>query len=765
MVSRTQVGRCSYVCTMAICLVGMIPMNSGFAQQWQSLPMVSQLIKDAGHFGGEGCQWPLAIEVDQVDAQFLLFGTDVGGVYRSIDGGAIWEPANVGLNARGACDFAIDPHNTNYALAVACNSTAYCNCHGIYLTRDKAATWSNTLAKGNLGYRDTREQVAYDPSSYNPTNDRTMIAYWAMENDGIYKTTDGGESWFLVNDSYGSSWLRVHPAQGYVYVGNGSGFYKSTDGGSTFVQKVSGSVRSVDVIASLPDRVYMNMGDGLYLSDNSGENFSKVSSTNYPTAGPLNISVSPADPNRLVLVNDEGTWNLVRYYSHNGGASWQKAGYDNTYSWVPYNNRRGMFAWHPDNPAICWSLGGDYVTRSTNGGAIWTWDSNGYTGIMIGGMFNFSVQDPDVIFYASQDYNAGLTTDDGYLWKYCNISGNSWGGFAYAGYALNADIMWGGNADSWGGSRILRISYDGGNSFINKGITAGGSDVSYADPTDSSVLFFSNYRSADQGGSWQTMSNCRGVFTSNPSGSRELYGLSSDSQSIVRSFDHGVSWQTVCTFPSGLVDIALDQLRGRVYGVTGGQLYYGEGGVVTDITGNVPVDQFGNRRLKTVAVDPVDTNVVYVGGSGDVYANDAAVVRSLDAGGTWEILTRNIRTGNTQFGKDGGRECACIRVHPVNRYAYVFGQCFGLWRFPPPGQQLLPPGDLAAQAVDGHSVHLAWTDNSDDEDGFIVQRKPCNRVNQWHEVAVLPENSTEYLDTDSIHGYVLYTYRVGAFKN
>lgn len=112
---------------------------SATAQTWEPIPMVSQKQLDAGYIGGEGFQWPQSLEVDQVDGSFILYGTDVGGIWRSTDHGKLFEPANVGYHARGNCGFAIDPKNNSRALAVAGNSfnNRY---HGLYLTTDKGAS-------------------------------------------------------------------------------------------------------------------------------------------------------------------------------------------------------------------------------------------------------------------------------------------------------------------------------------------------------------------------------------------------------------------------------------------------------------------------------------------------------------------------------------------------------------------------------------------------------------------------------------------------
>ncbi len=76
-----------------------------------------------------------------------------------------------------------------------------------------------------------------------------------------------------------------------------------------------------------------------------------------------------------------------------------------------------------------------------------------------------------------------------------------------------------------------------------------------------------------------------------------------------------------------------------------------------------------------------------------------------------------------------------------------------------------PPSNLTATPVSGSEVQLAWQDNSDNEDGFVVERKPYGGdALNWRQVADLGVNTTSYTDTDSVHGMIQYTYRVGAYR-
>jgi len=480
--------------------------------------------------------------------------------------------------------------------------------------------------------------------------------------------------------SLGNGIVKVHPAKGYVYVANGGGLFKSSDGGRSFGQKVQGGVTGLDVVATQPDMVFACKGSEVLVSTDTGETFTSVTPAGLPgKRNLLQIRVSPVNVNRMMIENNAGDYQWQKYYSTDGGKTWALARHDNRLAILPHNPRQPMFAMHPKDEQVAWSFGGDWITRTADGGATWAWANNGNNGIMVGGRFNFNVQNPDLLYFTAVDYNGALTTDGDKTWTYINLSQIHWGGSVSAGYAATPQILYGvmGNG--------MRMTRDGGKTFTNvANVSQYAPRVSYGAPADPSILFCCNLRSTDQGQQWSTMSGCDGVFTSSPVGDREPYGRKG--KSLVKSADKGATWTVLASLPGDVGDVAYDHVRNRAYATSNEKLYqYDVGaGALKGITQVIPADQFGARRTHTVAVDPVDPSVVYAGGARNTYSTDTAVVRSTDAGQTWESLIRSVRVDNVKAGPDGGREATAIRVHPKTRYAYVGTGCYGFWKFGPP---------------------------------------------------------------------------------
>ena len=700
------------------------------APHWVKMPIVSPEAKKAGVSGGEGSQWPRGpIVVSAADPNFLLLPIDVGGLYRSLDGGKNWQVTMVGWDARGANTFAIDPRNAGHVLGIGTNSMNWDPAWGpspmgLYRSTDKAGSWTHVLALNGA----FNGAVAFDPASYEAAQGSCTRAYYLAEGSGLYRSEDAGKTWKSVHGPLTTtpsrdwtqgggftSMLKVGK-DGALYIAGKDGLFRSDDRGRTFTHMRLGEVDGLTLASD--GTLYLSNADGVASSRDGGKTFQTLPCKGLdrePKMPVVGITVSPADPKRLLCWATGTNFQWPRYVSRDGGATWQKITTDNTGEPLPVNGRQGYMTWHPKDPNIAWGIGGDWATKSTDGGRTFHWANNGYNGIMLGGLFNFSAHDPNTVFLGFQDYNGAFTTDGGKTWNYRNISGLGWGGQEYGAHALNRQVMWSGDAgNSWYGPRHLRLTRDGGTTwnFVNgpdgKPLVWSGPDVSLSDPMDAAVLFASNLRSQDMGLTWQPMADCDGVFISGPR-TQALYGKKDNT--IVRSTDHGRTWNKLAEVEGSFTDMAVDEQANRLYAASQDKLKVWRDGTWTTL--DTPQDQFGNRRVWTVATDPQDPRVVYVGGPRNTYATQATICRSTDGGLTWENLTVTVPLGGKSSAGAGAgpHEVSAIRVHPVTREAWVNGQCYGMWRIGPPvpGEKGVPASQASAPRAVPPPVATALT--------------------------------------------------------
>ncbi|WP_395092335.1 WD40/YVTN/BNR-like repeat-containing protein [Armatimonas sp.] len=574
----------------------------------RKMPLLSPEMAAAGISpGGEGGQWPRDLVWGKRGELALCI--DVGGLYLSSDGGKSWNLSMEGFSARGCNTVAFDPEGTAPMLAVGGNSMDFDpgwlggkTPHGLYCWRAKESRWEQVVPV----MEGTGGRVAYDPYSYGVIPGACTVAYYLTPKSGLFQCDELGHAgvrmkeWRTISDPLGGedrdAYLRIGPqagvhritelaqgiettrrnyVPGIVWIGGKRGLLASKDGGRTFQRLREQTVHGLDVTDS--GLVFVSDAGGVHQSTDEGKTWTTLPGNRLELKGkPVqNIRVSPADPKRLSCWIKGDNYQWVRSISHDGGESWQPITIESKNCVLPNNVRDGYFAWSPTDSNTVFGIGGDTVTKSTDGGKTFRWSANGYNGIMLGGYFNFSTHAPDSVFLAFQDYNAAVTRDNGKTWQ-----------------------------------------------FIGN-LTFSGPDVSLSDPTNKNILFASNLRSIDGGKTWKPMPGCDGVYTH---ATGVLVGKKG--KIIVLSNDHGATWQRVAEAPGEIYDLA---------------------------------------------VDPLKPDVLYVGGSADIYATSATVCRSQDVGKTWENLTAASEP----------REVNAIRVHPKTREVWLNGQCYGMWRLSP----------------------------------------------------------------------------------
>ncbi|HEV2670956.1 MAG TPA: hypothetical protein VGU74_07680, partial [Gemmatimonadales bacterium] len=213
----------------------------------------------------------------------FYFGAVNGGVWKTIDGGRVWQPVFDSQPVASIGAIAVAPSTPDVLYVGSGESTlrdsvGYGN--GMYKSTDAGKTWTH------IGLDETQHigKIAVHPT--NP--DVLFVAaighlYAANPERGVFRSTDGGRSWRKVlfkNDNVGAVDVVIDPANPQVIFaglwntrrppwftyaptnGPGGGIYKSTDGGETWRQLTDGLPREgigrtgIAIAPSNPRRVY-----------------------------------------------------------------------------------------------------------------------------------------------------------------------------------------------------------------------------------------------------------------------------------------------------------------------------------------------------------------------------------------------------------------------------------------------------------------------------------------------------------------------------
>ncbi len=341
--------------------------NAG--QTWEALGL------EATHHIGRIVYNPLDPHVIYVAALGRLFSTSPErGVYRSQDGGDSWQLVHSVNDSTGCVDLAIHPTQPNIVYAAMWERIRRTGSRqsggpgsGIWRSADGGDSWS-LLTTGLPASGPTIGRIGL---AIAPSAPSTLYAIYADHPGaflGIFKSTNGGDTWSQVNDGslsnmYSSfGWyfgnIRVAPNDPDRVVALGLDNHQSTNGGASW--NVIGSSIHVDqhdlVISAAKPSLYISGNDGgIYFSLNSGASWQK--SFNLPISQFYAITVDFQLPHRLyggtqdnstmrTLTGALDDWDII-------------LGGDGFYTIVDPTNSNTLYAE--------WQFGG--LSRSFNGGA------------------------------------------------------------------------------------------------------------------------------------------------------------------------------------------------------------------------------------------------------------------------------------------------------------------------------------------------------------------------------------------------------------
>ncbi len=661
---------------------------------WEAVPMISQQLIDAGYENSEACQRAKYMTLDPVEGKIGYYCTDIGGIWRTLDGGKSWEPCNVGYRSGGGAGAAIDPNNTQRAIMVGCN-TSYNESNGLHLTTNAGAEWTPVFMAdthkstfiGDIGtHIDSRIQVAYDPTTKDDKIGGSAVIYWNRENytthaqsasknhPAIYKSVDGGQTWAELSGTseYAGGYIVVNAKDGRVAVGNEKGAWVSSDGGASWTKVSDLAMNCLVGVHTAPDNLYALTNDGLYVSNDFGGTFTKVEGRTFSGTKKLtNLRVSPADPDYMIMMW-EGTadYSYNTYYTHDGGKTWQSSKRDTTGIWIPMTSWYAMYWFSPVDKNYI--IANEY--RSEDGGENFFISTKGFNAICIGVQPRFNINNDKYFAISSQDYNGGFSTDYGKTWKYVNWSGQAWGGFTYGAYTLNDKVSFAIDQVGWQTDGEIVCTYDGGETVRRTGLVVKGERSCYGALGKDNIGFAGEYRTDDFGQTWTKMEGCTGVLEHDPK-TGKLFGFYGADFSVVSSTDDGVTWETVGVVGSRANDIC--------YNIETNDLYICADGIVQIMDLDDPKFVFKDAGFKLkgatdMVFDPENADIVYVVTNNIVRRESDSVMRSLDGGKTWTQLVRRAGDGRDNC-PDGGRGLH-INFCKSTREIFVSGLCLGMWK-------------------------------------------------------------------------------------
>ena len=269
---------------------------------------------------------------------------------------------------------------------------------------------------------------------------------------GIFKSTDGGDSWELkgLRDTQVIGRVVVHPldpdvvfvaALGHIWDANPErGLYRTTDGGETWelVKFISDKAGFVDValrpddpntvFAASWERVrgpwFLNSGgpgSALWKSTDGGTTWTEVRGGGFPAAmkGRIGLAISRSEPDIMFAMveaeeEEDGSGGNGLYRSADGGDSWEKVNDANSrpfyYSQVRVDPQDPDRVYFSSTPVQFSSDGGRTAGTTTNGihvdhHAMW-----------------IDPVDPERIVVGN-DGGVAITYDKGGNWRYLNTMG------------------------------------------------------------------------------------------------------------------------------------------------------------------------------------------------------------------------------------------------------------------------------------------------------------------------------------------------------
>ena len=481
-----------------------------------------------------------AIDVVADNPTTMFIGAASGGVWKTTNGGADWNPVFDDQPIQNIGSLAIQQNNPNIIWAGTGEGNPRNSINlggGIYKSMDAGKTWKK------MGLEKT---ICIHRVVIDPVNPNTVYAaaignpYAEHPERGVFKTTDGGETWtkiLYVNDTTGCAELVMDPSNPNKIIasmwqhrrtpwnlksgGPGSGFYITIDGGKSWKKLgkedglPDGQLGRIGVAfaRSLPGRIYAKIEaakNGLYKSDDGGFKWTLVNNNAADvTDRPFyyqEIYVDPKNENRIYDIHSTIT------LSEDGGKTFSTL--------IPYNGiHPDHHAWwiNPNDPNFIVEGNDGGIGLSRDRGKTWVFDEK----IPVGQFYHVNVDNetPYNVMGGMQDN--GTWHGPAYVWTNGGIRNYYWqnigGGDGFDAMPDAEDASWvysmsqGGNV----GRRNIKtgeswfIKPPDFNRNIKTALRFNWNSPIAQDPFDKKTIYYGSqflHKSTDKGASWETMS-------------------------------------------------------------------------------------------------------------------------------------------------------------------------------------------------------------------------------------------------------------------
>jgi len=553
-----------------------------------------------------------AIAISPRDERIAYVGAATGGLWRSPDGGFTWSPLMDDLSVSSIGAIAVSPA-TPHTLWVGTGEGSTRNSmgvgRGIWKSEDDGKTWRHV----GLAETERIEKIRLHPADPDVAWVSALGPAWSDgEERGVFKTTDGGESWrkvLYVSERTGAFDLVVDPsnpdhllASTWEYRrwpwffesgGPGSGLWESWDGGETWERQ--------------------GPEDGLPRGD----------------LGRIGLAFSPGDPDVAYALVEAEESALLR--SEDGGRSWKAVNTDTNVN--PRAFYYSRIAVDPTNENRVYRISGD-LDMSEDGGrtfeTIAPWESvhvDNHT---------FWASPDGTTLWTGNDGGVFITHDRGGAWRFVeNLPLSQF-------YHLSVDHevpfnVYGGLQDngSWRGPSQVweQPSFAGANVVSHHWRTIGFGDgfAALSDPTDPTLGY-----SQSQGGFLRRFdletNETELIRPPAPDSATELRfnwnaGIALDpfdpeviyygSQFVHRSPDRGETWEIIS--PDLTTDDPEKQRQAE------------SGGLTHDVT-----NAENHTTILVIAPSPLERGVLWVG------TDDGNVQLTRDGGETWTNVVDRI---------------------------------------------------------------------------------------------------------------------------